>query len=122
MSIGVVYVHGFLSTGLSRKAIALRERLTNKTKKTTTTTTTTTAATADADADVDVACVIAPDLWQTREEFEQSTVGGLFPTISRAIEEAAGPAATAPVVPRRAVVLVGSSFGGLVALRFLQTR
>lgn len=107
---GVVFVHGLLSSSKSHKATVLRERF----QKSTT-----------------VGAFVVPDLWKSKEEFEQTTVGALLPVIGAAVNEAAGPSHGVGedgdidgggATGRRKVVIIGSSFGALVALRFMQTK
>lgn len=86
-----VYVHGLISDGNARKAQKLRVALQS------------------------YGPLISPTLY-TPEEFSGYTITSGFPTVSKAIKQACEVGAGS-----KGVILMGSSCGGLLAMRFLQT-
>ncbi|KAH3765313.1 hypothetical protein Pelo_2837 [Pelomyxa schiedti] len=86
-----VYLHGLLSSGKAHKAQVMRSLLSK------------------------FGPLVSLDLYPRAEDLESYTITKGMETVDRALAEAAALAPGAPVV------LMGSSCGGLLALRYLQT-
>lgn len=92
-----VFIHGFESTGDGNKPKKFRKTLIN--------------------FKTDSKCEVylnSPTLWEKEEEFESTNFATMFAKVSNAVKDAA--------LHGNNVILMGSSFGGLLVTRFMQTK
>ena len=99
-----VYLHGLLSSGRARKACELRELLMSSS----------------------FGPLDSPTLFETPHDFSTFTTTNLFPKVTSSIHSALSSSSSSSCGGRGCgcccgVVLIGSSFGGLLACRFVQT-
>lgn len=92
-----VYIHGFESTGEGKKPEMFRKSLINNKSE-----------------DKCAVYLNSPTLWEKEEEFESTCFKDMFAKVSAAVQDAA--------LHGDKVILMGSSFGGLLATRFMQTK
>ena len=95
-----VFIHGFESTGKGYKYQLFRKAfINNKSEK----------------SNPPGGCyLVSPTLWEAEEEFENTSFARMFTKITAAVRDAAEHG--------EKVILLGSSFGGLLVTRFMQTK